>query len=69
MNRILKWWFNRKPYVPAILREVNPVLVNKELAKATAESAQRIDVAARASAAARMSVVSLHESWLKSIQG
>lgn len=63
--KLLKKWFDRKPYVPAILQEVKPKVVDPDLDRLTKESGQRNEILAQQSRNMTASVVSLHDDLLK----
>lgn len=65
----VKWFLGRRPYVPAVLHPVKPITVDPELDKATSESVIRQKKAELHSRALASSVVTLHEDFLKLIEG
>lgn len=62
---VFKKWFDRHPYVPAIMQEVKPQVVDADLAKLTEESGERIEKRAQESRSLALSVVHLHDDLLK----
>lgn len=60
-----KRWFNRNPYIPAIMLDVEPTVIDPDLAKLTQESTARSEKHALRSRSLSLSVVSLHEDLIK----
>lgn len=72
MPNPLKWWFNRKPYRPAILDRLNavePSPLNAELATQIEKSAQRSDIMVRQSRNMALTVVGMHGDLLRMFEG
>lgn len=66
---LLKWWLNRKPFVPSILTKVDPIVVDPLLEGATEASIQRAEKAALKTRNTTASVVTLHQEVLRLIEG
>lgn len=65
----LKWWFNRKPYIPAISIPVQATPLDQSIANKTASSQARSDLAVAKSRNLTLSVLAMHQDLLRIIEG